>query len=271
MTSVKRQKLQASASREPLGRMIESFPRRGKGLARWGNLLLALIGIGGAAGAAVWGGYAVYQRYYLHGPAILTRSLIAPIALGILLLIVGLFAARSAWTGWKTSAVLYEQGVKISNRKGMFSACWTDLASIRARITQRTWLGIPIGVSHTYLLTRTDGERWLLGDEIEGVDRLGETIREKTTPLIFTRNLAAFQQGSTLDFGPLRINETDGMEYDHKTYGWDTLGESSVNDGMLVIPVRPKKGEPKTIRIQAFDIPGLDVLLSILDGMSGHS
>lgn len=78
---------------------------------RIGGLVAALIFLGGAGLAVLIGFVNAYQASQRYGPAVFMKRLSAPLILGIVLGLVGLWAAWSAYAHWNRKAVVYAQGL----------------------------------------------------------------------------------------------------------------------------------------------------------------
>ncbi len=193
-----------------LGSLIDGLPYKRPSIGRVIQFLLGGSCLLGGAAVIVLGLLDVYDQYYRHGPAIIFRSLVLPLALGVVLGMIGLAIIRAAYVHPRKSLGIYSKGWVLSSGSDEQAWRWDELASIRTAVTRRYFLGIPGSTRHVYTLVRRDGERMVLDDDLKNVERLAEKIRDQAIPVLYSRYSHSFDQGVDLAFGPIVINRKTG-------------------------------------------------------------
>ncbi len=261
---------QTSPSNDELGPVVDTFPLKRVFLARWGYLVLGVLCLLGALLIGGWGGWDVYQRYYAHGPSVVARSVVFPILAGLPLLIIGLAGLHTAWLNWPKVAIICQNGLEVHRREGIFSCQWEAVASLRSISTTRLILGIPAGPNQRIIVTREDGERLLLDDSYSRAAQLVELIKQKTLPLIYTRVMSEINAGHTVKFGPFQLNADRGLSIRTETYSWEQIAEPAIRFGTLHLNIINPDGKTNQVRVNVADIPGIEILLSVIDEMCGR-
>jgi len=268
MRIVREQRL--SAIIDELGSVLEVFPQKNAVLVKWGNAALAAACLSGGGYFLVNGILKAYENYYRHGPAVVPRTLAMPISTAALLILIGALAALAAYRYWNYFAVIYEEGLLVSNWRGAFGWRWDEVSSIRSDITYRVYTGVLGHTVHRYWLVGRDAEKAVLDDSIDQVERLAGMIRLRVIPHIFARYNNAFNTGQTLVFGPIRIHRNGGIEIGKLQYPWDQLKDVTVQKGFVQFTLwSGSDGSGASPRVAVAQIPNLDVLLSILDQIPG--
>jgi|GEM_PF-508835 len=251
-----------------LGRPLEVFKLKRGRLIREGSAALVLISLMAAVGLFVFGGLETYQQYYRHGPAVILRTLIAPLTGGVLFLVVAVLAGLAAYRNWNRSIVIYENGFSSTEWNVEQTWHWTDISSIQTIIVRRFFYGLMGYNTHTYRLMRRDKVQVILDDTIDQVERLAEIVRSHAIPLMFARYNNAFNTGQRLVFGPIRIHREYGLDIGNRNYQWAQVKEITVQHGTVLF-ILWEPGSRNNPQVAAADIPNLDILLSIVDQIPG--
>lgn len=244
-----------------LGRVDQLYPPRLRFWTMWicGGVMLA--GIAGGGYFAISGILSAVDRYYRLGPAVLGKTLLFPLAMAILLLLVGLTAGGLGWQHSRYWAGLYAGGVAVQTPARLDAWRWDDFQMVQISLTRRAVLGIPVGIQRRYQYTSTRGETLVLDDHWQAVNDLAEEIRLRTAALIYARCVGTLRRGEILSLGGISITASSGIELDHQSIGWEDLECVSVEHGVVKIKTRSQN----ELRVGSATIQNLDVFLTLVD------
>jgi len=248
-----------------LGAPVRYFPIRK--LNKIGSLVAFIILLGGAVAVLLYGLYVAYAAYQQHGLAVIWDKLMAPGIIAFVLFLCALLAGWSAYKNWNREIVLYEKGFAIRSRKGIQSWPWSDMVSIKIKVTRHYTNGIYSGTTHEYTLMNRQNEKLRLNDAFSKVEELAASIEQSFFPLIYEPAAKEYNNGHPLEFGPVAISKT-GMYFGKKTIPWVDIKEVSLQKGELKIS-RKGGGWFSGARIPAPAIPNLRVLLTIISQVVG--
>ncbi len=248
-----------------LGAPVRYFPVRK--LARIGSLVASLVSLLGGAVALMVGLVQAYSAYQQHGLVVLWEPLIVPGIISIVLLLCAVLAGWSAYDNWKKGILLYEQGLAVRNRRGIRTWRWTEILSLKTRLTRNYTNGIYTGTTHAYTLMDRQNEKLVLNDAIAKVEELAASIEQNIFPLLYAPAAQQYNNGQALEFGPVAISKT-GMYFGKKTIPWEEIKEVSLHHGELKISQKTG-GWFSGARLPAPAIPNLQVLLAILNQVAG--
>lgn len=236
--------------------------------SRYGSVILAVIGLGGAAAVFTYSLIYALDQIQKNGPAVLETILFAPLFFFIMLTLVGLISLSIAISNWKKAAVLYKNGFAYSDRKGLKSFYWDEIKSIRSEVVKRYTNGIYTGTTHRYLIENYHGVRISLDDSLMRVEELASRIRRHTFPILYQRYSQAYNSGEPVIFGPVTISRSGGISHGKKSYPWDQIAAVTVERGSVQIA---KKGGGwfSGTTLLAASIPNLEVMLAIIDRVIG--
>jgi len=249
-----------------LGTVQQVYPLRKTN--KWGNVVAAVVLLGGAAAVLVGGLWYTYDQWQHLGPAIVGRTIIPVLLLTVILFALGAWAAWAAYSNWKRAAVLYMNGLAYSDRKGVQAWRWDEVASLTSAVTKHYTNGIYTGTTHTYTLLKNDGSRIVLGDTISNVEELSNRIREKIFPLLYKRYADAYNSGQRVLFGPVAISKSEGLQVGKKAYPWDQVEKIAIHQGFIKISKRDG-GWFSGANVAASTIPNVELLISIVDQVVG--
>jgi hypothetical protein len=249
-----------------LGGAIEVYPL--KKANRIGNIVGMIIFFGGAALAFLYGIYNTYIRWQKFGSAVILKSITGPLMIAFVLFLLGLLVIWSFYSNAKKAAVLYENGVAYSDRKGMRAWRWDEINSMTVAVTKHYTNGIYTGTTHVYTLIKKDGEKFVLNDTIADVEQLAGKIGEKIYPLLYHEYADAFNAGKPLLFGPVKISKAGGIQIGKKQYSWSEIAEVGIRKGILSVK-KKDGGWFSGATAMASAIPNLQVLLAIIHQVVG--
>lgn len=236
--------------------------------SRYGSIVLAVIGLGGAAAVFIYSLLYISDQIQRTGPAVLETTLFAPLFFFIMLALVGLISLGIAISNWKKAAVLYKNGFAYSDRKGLKSFYWDEIQSIRSEVVKRYTNGFYTGTTHRYTIENYNGVRISLDDSLMRVEELASRIRRHTFPLLYQRYSQAYNTGDPVTFGPVTLNRSGGITHGKKSYPWEQIAAVTVEKGQVQIA---KKGGGwfSGTTLLAASIPNLEVMLAIVDRVIG--
>jgi hypothetical protein len=249
-----------------LGEVRRVFPHKHGIFTRLAALTVCILSLAAAAASLILGLLETYERYYLNGPAVLTKIVWGPILLFGLFLFVSVWAAWAAYSNWSRAAVLYEKGLAFSDLHGVQVWSWAEVTSIRCDITRTGILPSRSGSVHMYWLTGEGGRQLILDDRLENVDVLAGLILDQVTPRILKGSLLHFQNGDDLSFGPLQINRSQGLCISGKRHAWDQIRDITVKHGSILVDLEEGGKGRRTITVPAAKVPNLEVFFSLVDG-----
>lgn len=180
-----------------------------------------------------------------------------------LFVFVALVLAVDTYTRANRIVVLYENGLAYGRGGKVQGWRWEDIEAFAFEITRQYVSFIPTGTFYTYTLDTRGGDRVVLDGNVSGIKAVGEHIREKAVPLIYDRCAEALDRGEDVDFGPIRLNLTQGIQDRDRLYPWGEIEQVGLGNGYFV--VEPKKGSGlRGASLPIGAIPNVDVLLALI-------
>ncbi|MEW5941012.1 MAG: DUF6585 family protein [Chloroflexota bacterium] len=197
-----------------------------------------------------------------------------PYILGFALIVLG-GGAYWGWrilSRWNEMAVLYQNGFAHFSGRGdvVTSFKWNELTSITVRVTQlRVEHFIPAGKIQQFTFESPTAKLKLDGN-LSRVEELVSHIRRNALPLMVNRMAMDLNSGQTLQFGPLSIHKTEGVQMKNKKYGWDEIAQMRVvNDILEILP--KKRGLFSRIGVYTWKVPNLDAFFYLSDQLMKQS
>jgi hypothetical protein len=238
-----------------------------KNLKRTGNLVAFFFFIAGAILVFLYGLYVTFLAARKHGPALIDEKLPVPAMIALVLVLLGMVAAWSAYRNWNRGAAVYERGLAMRDRKGIRLWRWEEVLSMTQSITRHYMNGIYTGTTHVYTLVNRQGDRLVLNDDYIKVDQLAKAIQESIFPILYARAAQQYNAGQSLVFGPVVISKS-GIQVGKKTTPWEEVQQVSIQQGILKVS---KKGGGwfSGASASASVIPNLNVLLSLIHQVVG--
>jgi hypothetical protein len=164
----------------------------------------------------------------------------------------------------RTVAVLYDGGFALScGGEPPVVTAWNDIRQLTAQITQTTIYGF-IRVSRECKYTIDTGQKGpvVIQTPMTGVEKLYEAIRENVMPRITASLRAQFQEGRTIEFGPVCVSRAEGIRAKNRAIPWSSVRKIQAANGLF--KVTPKSGSLfGSIWIPTASIPNPDALLAI--------
>lgn len=171
-----------------------------------------------------------------------------------------------ALRGWGESAYLFEHGlvrVRPRRRGGAVACHWDDLGAVTMAGLRRT----PRRRVHWRLkMIRGDGGTMTLGDELSGVDELGEVVVAEVTRRMVPRYLAAIRSGGTVRIGPFRVDGR-GIDKDGESVPWTAVRAAGISNGLVYVR---RADDLAMLNAMAFDTPNAIAFVTLCDEMRSH-
>ena len=234
---------------------------------RWvGAILGAFLMIGGGL-TVLYGIYDAYVKVEKYGPVIFTKALWTPLAIGVVLGLLGFLAALNAFFNWNKAVVVYEKGLAYNDNRGVQIWGWHEVDRLMVAITKHYYNGIYTGTTYLYTLQKADGSKLKLDNKFSKIELLGRAISQNVAPHQYQKLVTAVKAGQTVALGPIAINK-DGIAIGKKTYSWNEIEQVGIQQGFVSIK---KKGGGwfSGASASAASIPNLDALLAVIDQIVG--
>ena len=152
--------------------------------------------------------------------------------LGIALLLAGLWLVAYSWRARLTRFVVFERGFAFQRPHQVECVRWDALSSVRMKSWQ--WWGTRI---FRCQLALKDGNRISFAKntiDFPGIAHLCDRIQVELTSRQFPPALEAFEQGETLQFGPISVSSL-GITKSGKCLPWSEIEKIQLQNGCLVI------------------------------------
>jgi hypothetical protein len=248
------------------GSIKQTYPVRKS--AQRGSTIMAVLFILGAVAVFGYGLINTFSRWQKYGSAIILKTISGPLILSVILFLLGLLLAWTAYSNSKKLVVVYDQGFINRDRRGVVTCRWEEADALLAAVTRHYTNGIYTGTTHVYTITKTDGTKIVINDTITNVEAAANQIRQSIYPLLYQKKAQAYNSGQRLVFGPVSLSKVEGVTIGKKTFPWDQISQVKINKGYLNFA---KKGggwfSGATAAVSL--IPNLEVLLSIIDQVVG--
>ena len=253
----------SSSPQSTLGQQTGDHPLNQGLLVRWGNLSVALICLAGAVFVLFQGLYSAYYYYANFGPAIVWKNVRGPLALEIVLLLITLITAWNAYDNWRRRLLVFQDGLLFVDRRGKQEWRWDEIQCLRYRITRRSSLLFSSRLDHRYIVYKQDGRSITIDSRFQNAGQLGEKIRRQIFPRLYDQINREFCSGKPVIFGEVTLSFTEGIKIGKTAYSWASIKSCELEQGSLKINIEDA-GKASQLRIPGYDIPNLDVFLTIL-------
>jgi hypothetical protein len=153
---------------------------------------------------------------------------------------IALFFLAGAFSTWKKLVVLYADGITYRNVFGEQQMRWDELEKFYYSATKRSVNFIPIGTYYTFKLIDGRGKKISFGTGVEKPQVLGIKLIELTQLPLLKKAAHQFDSGIDVDFGPIKLNRTDGISAKKFFGGWkqmplNNVYSYSIDKGMFFI------------------------------------
>jgi hypothetical protein len=230
---------------------------------RWVSAILAVVFIGAAGIAAIFGVYNTYLQTTKFGSAVLWRTIWPPMLFGAIFFLLGLALAYSAYTNWNKAVVVYEKGLAYADRNGLQAWRWDEVEQFFISIVKHYTNGIPTGTTYLYTLKKADGAQLKLDNKFTKIQNLGNLIQRNIAPFQYESLVKALKNGQTVTLGALAISN-NGISIGKKAYPWAEIEQVGIQQGQINLK---KKGGGwfSGASVPVSSTPNLDALLMVVD------
>ncbi len=232
-----------------LGEPIAVFAVRGAGFLRKLVLAPALIGAGLTLELLLIGVLHIHNHELLF--------------VGVVLILSGITLVVRALRNRGLRVVVFPEGLVRLHRGEAQGLCWEEIDQVWQRKNEgsnwamRAWRGIL-----TLKVQTADGRRLTFDDSLPRLADLAQIICGETLPFLWPQAQAAWESGTPLDFGKLRISQ-QGLSQGKETLPWSALQKIKINGAQLLVY---KKGKwTHSLNFSLSDIPNSHVLLALLE------
>ena len=157
--------------------------------------------------------------------------------------------------------VIYRDGFayRTSNQIHVFP--WRSIASI---FSDETFHSTRSGLGYTdehFLLVLKNGEKVSLTDsQFLEIGLIIRQIKQAVYAELRPTLQSAYENGSSLAFGPVKVSQNAGIEADGRQFAWNTVYNVSVKQGRLKIVTK----DEKTFNVRAKLIPNIEMLCQLI-------
>ncbi len=109
---------------------------------------------------------------------------------------------------------------------------------------------------HEYTLTRTNGEALILDDRLKSVEAAADHIKDAVLPRLAPPLIQRYQAGEALVFGPVTVQQRDGLRLGGQRYAWEAIQNIQVHNGRFQVTLRDGKHH----ELRAAAIPNIELL-----------
>lgn len=180
---------------------------------------------------------------------------------------VGLFALWIAWL-LSVKVALHENGIAYQSLFGSEQMLWDEVDRFYYSVSKPYISFIPLGTYYRFTLKNLDGESLAFGNRMARPKELGDLLIQLTYPKLLQKCTFHFHSGSELEFGPIRLSRSGGIQikklFRVVTIPLDSVAEYRIEEGSLYMF---RVGQKRTTGISIGKIPNAFVLVGLLDAI----
>lgn len=163
---------------------------------------------------------------------------------------------------------LHRGGVRVRDGERERVLPWQDIDAVYQKIVRLYRGGQEVAVRDEYKLSLRDGTVLQVDYRFEQVEALGSAVMTAVTELRAPPARRAFEEGQTLDFGPILLHR-EGIETGGKRLGWQEIESVSWKAGLLAsdkafLMVRRRGGLLAWAKVPVEEIKNYQVLMVIV-------
>lgn len=182
--------------------------------------------------------------------------------IGLVLLAVGIGSLVSLFRNLNLRVLLCSGGLLRTSGGNVEIVRWDQVEAFWQAVTKRYYNGVYTGTTHLYTLRRNDGIVFKFNDTIGKVEALGNAIQREVTRILLPKFINAYNAGSTVNFGPLSINQ-QGISNSKEMLPWSQYKDMQVRRGIISVKKEGKWLNWSSIGVAR--IPNFYVFMSLLD------
>lgn len=243
--------------------MVHKARRRERRL----HLVMASLGLLAGGGFLLIGWYRWTFALSNYGPAVVWRWSAAWLAVGLLLLMIGLIGA--AWVfRWNWLAVTtFENGLQIQRRRRVTTIAWSEIQAILVSGVTYGVLGLIWGSRSSLRLEIAGGRRIRFPDTLAGLAQLITTIKRHVYPRLLNEYSQHLRNGQPIAFGPLQVRP-EGVAKGQQRLGWSEVASAELKDGKILLETN-HRGAPIRVRVNA--VPNAEICLQLIQRYAKQS
>ncbi len=187
----------------------------------------------------------------------------------------GILGLAGLWACWRLIGLrnewvrLYSKGLAVRARSATRFVPWEAIREIRVEAIR---FGLPVfGARQEAALSLrfNDGGGMRLTQDLEGFDLVLQRTKEEVYPRLLNEYSQAFNAGSEIAFGPLRLSDS-GLATRRSTIPWNDLRSVDLDHGSLRIS-GGVDGRQANASIRAARVPNVDLCLQLIRQLGPHS
>jgi len=156
-----------------------------------------------------------------------------------------LAAAGVYWTWrismwWNKTIALYDKGMVVLKSSRLESYRWDEIAWIRI-LNLVTTVNFVSSRYRRCEISPFSGEPFTVTNGVAAGPEFFDAVVQYTFPHFWRTAAEAYNSGGWVDFGPIRVNKSLGLEIAGKRFDWDNLGPITIRNGTIYIA--PQKGK----------------------------
>ncbi len=188
----------------------------------------------------------------------------------VLLFGLGLVGLFGLWIAWLLSirVSLHENGIAYHSLFGSKEMLWDEVGRFYYSALKRSINFIPVGTYYSFKLQSSGGQRLSFGNRVERPEQLGSKLIQLTYPGLLQKCAAHFDGGIELEFGPVRLSRSGGIQikklFRIVKIPLESVAEYRIEAGSLYVF---RVGQKRTTGISIGQIPNAFVLVGLLDAI----
>lgn len=261
--------MQAEKSTQPsasLGQLISEH-----GLRRELRLVYQYLGVASLGGAVVllaigvWRAYLAFQHY---GPALVWRwstpSWIAAAAFAL----IGLGSLFTLWRWYDLKITAHANGMTIQRKQKRFIYFWRHVRIIRTIASRYLLPSLGASPRSEVQMILVNRKTLRLTHQVDGLNQLVETIKERVYPRLMSDYVKAFRMGKAIKFGPL-ILTLDSVRYRRRSILWDQVRGTEIAHGKLNVQWEDEKRAAR-LSVPTRKIPNVEICFQLIRRLGLH-
>jgi hypothetical protein len=188
----------------------------------------------------------------------------------LLLLGLVLISVFGLWIAWLLSVKvsLHENGIAYHSLFGSKEMLWDEVYRFYYSALKRSINLIPVGTYYSFKLQSSNGQWLSFGNRLEKPEQLGNRLIQLTYPMLFQKCASNFDSGVDVEFGPVRLSRSEGIQI-KKVFRvvkipLDSVVEYHIEEGSLYVF---RVGQQGTTSVSIRQIPNVFVLVGLLDAI----
>jgi hypothetical protein len=187
------------------------------------------------------------------------------IPMGLGCLIYGLYEGYRTIIERDLCVVVMQNGFVLSKGGTDSVFRWEDIVAVWESITDVRQNSIELKTNYRYTIRHRDGQKIVLTDTLENIEKLGRIIQKEVTQRLLAQAHDALNAGKTVDFGKVGVSKS-GIIFGKKTTPWKQIKKVDASDGFIAIS---RHGTPLKWVAKMGNIPNVYVFLTLVNQALG--